>query len=44
MRVVETEELRRERVARRAYERFVSRGCVDGHDVADWLAAESEEV
>lgn len=42
MRVVETEELRRESIAHRAYERFVSRGCVHGHDIEDWLAAESE--
>lgn len=42
MRVVETEELLRERIAMRAYERFVSRGYVHGHDVEDWLAAEAE--
>lgn len=42
MRVVESEELRRQRVAERAYERFVARGCVHGHDVEDWLAAEAE--
>ena len=30
----------RERVARRAYENFVYRGAVHGHDVNDWLEAE----
>jgi hypothetical protein len=42
MRLVETEQLRRQRIEQRAYERFASRGCVHGHDVDDWLAAESE--
>jgi hypothetical protein len=42
MRLVDTEQLRRQRIEQRAYERFVSRGCVHGHDVEDWLAAESE--
>ncbi|HEY1817812.1 MAG TPA: DUF2934 domain-containing protein [Kofleriaceae bacterium] len=38
----ETADARRERVARRAYELFAARGYVDGHDLEDWLAAESE--
>ena len=42
MRLVESEELRQQRIAERAYERFVARGCVHGHDVEDWLAAEAE--
>jgi hypothetical protein len=42
MRLMETEALRRQRIEQRAYERFESRGCVHGHDVEDWLAAESE--
>ncbi len=29
-------------VARLAYEKFLARGCVDGHDLEDWLAAERE--
>jgi len=29
-------------IARRAYELFCARGSTDGHDVADWLKAESE--
>lgn len=38
----ETAASRQERVARRAYELFAARGYADGHDVEDWLAAESE--
>jgi HSP20 family molecular chaperone IbpA len=34
----------RERVTRRAYENFVDRGAVHGHDVDDWLDAERELV
>ena len=29
-------------VAERAYQLFLSRGCENGHDVEDWLAAERE--
>lgn len=29
-------------VAQRAYERYAARGYEDGHDLEDWLAAESE--
>ena len=29
-------------IARRAYERYLSRGCEHGHDVQDWLEAERE--
>jgi hypothetical protein len=29
-------------IAARAYERFQARGAVDGHDQADWEAAERE--
>jgi hypothetical protein len=42
MRLVETDQVRRARIKQRAYERFVSRGGVPGHDVEDWLQAESE--
>jgi HSP20 family protein len=31
-------------IARRAYEMFESRGHVHGHDLDDWLRAESEEL
>jgi hypothetical protein len=32
----------RERVAQRAYELYLARGCGDGQDVDDWLCAERE--
>ena len=31
-----------QKIAERAYERFVERGGEHGHDVEDWLAAEAE--
>ena len=31
-----------ERIAKRAYEFFLARGCAHGKDVDDWLAAEKE--
>jgi DUF2934 family protein len=31
-----------EDIARRAYELYLERGGQDGHDVEDWLRAESE--
>ncbi|MGA8367860.1 MAG: DUF2934 domain-containing protein [Candidatus Acidiferrales bacterium] len=31
-----------DRIAIRAYELYLERGCQDGHDVEDWLAAETE--
>ena len=34
----------KERITRRAYENFIERGCVDGHDVNDWLNAECELI
>lgn len=37
-----TDGARDQRVAARAYERYVARGYVDGHDLEDWLAAEAE--
>jgi len=33
-----------DRIARRAYELFASSGFKDGHDLDDWLVAESEVV
>src|SRR5262245_44312979 len=32
----------RDRITRRAYESFVERGSVHGHDVEDWINAERE--
>lgn len=29
-------------IRERAYEKFLSRGCEDGHALEDWLAAEQE--
>ena len=29
-------------IARRAFELYCDRGCLDGHDVDDWLTAERE--
>ncbi len=29
-------------IAQRAYELYLERGCHDGHDVEDWLRAETE--
>ena len=29
-------------IEQRAYELYLERGCEDGHDLADWLAAEKE--
>jgi hypothetical protein len=29
-------------IARRAYERYLARGCENGHDVEDWLEAERD--
>ena len=34
----------REKVTRRAYENFVERGAVHGHDLDDWLAAERQLI
>lgn len=33
---------RRDEIERCAYARFCARGCVDGSDVEDWLAAERD--
>jgi hypothetical protein len=32
----------KEAIERRAYEIYIERGTVEGHDVEDWLAAEEE--
>ncbi len=31
-----------ELIRRRAYDLYEQRGCLDGHDVDDWLQAEAE--
>jgi hypothetical protein len=35
-------ELGHEEIAKRAYEKFLARGCMHGYDVQDWLDAEEE--
>ena len=35
-------DLRHRLVSEAAYASYVARGCVDGYDVEDWLAAEGE--
>ncbi len=37
-------ELLRERIAKRAHEKFVARGGQHGYDLEDWLEAEREVV
>ncbi len=32
----------REAIAKRAYQKFLARGCKHGHDQQDWLEAERE--
>lgn len=29
-------------IAQRAYDRYLARGCEDGHDLEDWFYAEQE--
>lgn len=36
-----TEDARVARIREAAFERYEARGCLDGHDVDDWLAAEA---
>jgi DNA-binding NarL/FixJ family response regulator len=38
----QTKEPKREQIQKRAYELFMERGCEQGRDVEDWLAAEQE--
>jgi len=35
---------RREQIAKKAYERYLNRGQVDGYDLDDWLEAEQQVV
>jgi hypothetical protein len=37
-------EITKDDVAQRAYELFLARGRLDGHDVEDWLEAERQLV
>jgi hypothetical protein len=37
-----TAQLPREKVAMRAYEKWLKRGCTHGNDVQDWIEAEAE--
>jgi hypothetical protein len=34
------DETMRQRIAQKAYELYLERGCLDGYDVEDWLKAE----
>ena len=38
----EVPQISQEAIAKRAYEKFLARGCQDGQDVKDWLEAERE--
>ncbi|MBA4176363.1 MAG: hypothetical protein C0505_07350 [Leptothrix sp. (in: Bacteria)] len=29
-------------IRQRAYDRYLGNGCIDGHDLDNWLAAEAE--
>ncbi len=42
--VVESPPIPAEPIARRAYEKFLARGCQHGFDQEDWLAAEQELI
>lgn len=35
-------DVRDSEIARRAYDRYQQRGCIDGHHLDDWFAAERE--
>lgn len=35
-------EVRYRMISEAAYHRYLDRGCVDGYDVEDWLAAEAD--
>ena len=37
-------EMVNQRIARRAYEHYIDRGCVDGHGLEDWLDAEKDLI
>jgi hypothetical protein len=37
-----TTQVPREKIAMRAYEKWMKRGCTHGHDQQDWMEAEAE--
>jgi hypothetical protein len=41
MAAFQADQLRR-RIEQRAYELYEQRGCIDGHDLDDWRAAEAQ--
>jgi hypothetical protein len=40
--MIESKEVSKESIARRAYELYTQRGCEPGKDVEDWISAEKE--
>jgi hypothetical protein len=42
--MIESKEVSKENIARRAYELYTQRGCGPGKDVEDWVNAEKELV
>jgi len=40
--MIESKEVSKENIARRAYELYTQRGCEPGKDVEDWVNAEKE--
>jgi hypothetical protein len=40
--MIESKEVSKENIARRAYELYTQRGCEPGKDVDDWVSAEKE--
>jgi hypothetical protein len=40
--MIESKEVSKENIARRAYELYTQRGCEPGKDVEDWVSAEKE--
>jgi hypothetical protein len=40
--MIESKEVSKENIARRAYELYTQRGCEPGKDVEDWISAEKE--
>jgi hypothetical protein len=42
--MIESKEVSKENIARRAYELYTQRGCLPGKDVEDWVNAEKELV
>ena len=40
--MIESKEVSKENIARRAYELYTQRGCEPGKDVEDWVSAEKQ--